>query len=107
MTERMKMVKIHGGYHLAFTEQQNEMIRKDLLNETLNCAVTIGMRKTSVEQLTEAVGIAKGSFYKFFPSKEMVFFAAPESIQWCVAPARNCLSKSKNCRLAVFQKVAS
>lgn len=65
---------------MAFTEQKNEMIRKDLLDEALHCAVTIGMRKTSVEQLTEAAGIAKGSFYKFFPSKEMLFFAVLENI---------------------------
>ena len=35
--------------NLAFTEQKNEMIRKDLLDEALRCAVTIGMRRTSVE----------------------------------------------------------
>ena len=38
------------------------------------------MKKTSVEQLTKAVGIAKGSFYKFYESKEMLFFAVLESI---------------------------
>lgn len=65
---------------MAFTEQQGERIRKDLLDEALRCAVTIGMRKTSVEQLTEAAGIAKGSFYKFFPTKEMLFFAVLENI---------------------------
>ena len=65
---------------MAFTEQKNEVIRKILLEEALHCAVTIGMRKTSVEQLTEAAGIAKGSFYKFFPSKELLFFAVLENI---------------------------
>ncbi len=80
MTKRTKTVKRIGGYPLAFTEQKNEMIRKDLLDEALHCAVTIGMRKTSVEQLTEAAGIAKGSFYKFFPSKELLFFAVLENI---------------------------
>ena len=38
------------------------------------------MKKTSVDQLTKAVGIAKGSFYKFYESKEMAFFAVLESI---------------------------
>ena len=33
------------------------------------------MRKTAVDQLTQAVGIAKGSFYKFYASKELLFFA--------------------------------
>ena len=38
------------------------------------------MKKTSVDQLTKAVGIAKGSFYKFYESKEMLFFAVLENI---------------------------
>ena len=49
---------------MAFTDEQNETIRKDLIREARRCGITIGMRKTSVEQLTNAVGISKGSFYK-------------------------------------------
>lgn len=33
-----------------------------------------------MDQLTKAVGIAKGSFYKFYESKEMLFFAVLEGI---------------------------
>ena len=47
---------------MAFTDEQNERIRRDLIREARRCGVTIGMRKTSVEQLTNAVGISKGSF---------------------------------------------
>ena len=59
---------------MAFTDYETEQLRKALLKETRRCAVTLGMKKTSVEQLTKAVGIAKGSFYKFYESKEMLFF---------------------------------
>jgi len=80
---------------LAFTEQKNEMIRKDLLDEALRCAVTVGIRKTSVEQLTEAVGISKGSFYKFFESKELLFFAVLEDIHTeCFAAAQKSLQEN-------------
>ena len=65
---------------MAFTEEQNELIRNDLIREARRCGVTVGMRKTSVEQLTAAVGISKGSFYKFFDSKELLFFAVLEDI---------------------------
>ena len=65
---------------MAFTEEQNETIRRDLIREARCCGVTVGMRKTSVDQLTKAVGIAKGSFYKFYESKEMLFFAVLEGI---------------------------
>jgi len=63
---------------LAFTDFETEHLRKALLKETRHCAVTLGMKKTSVDQLTRAVGIAKGSFYKFYESKEMLFFAVLE-----------------------------
>ena len=65
---------------MAFSERQNETIRRALIQEARHCAVIIGMRKTSVEQLTEAAGISKGSFYKFFDSKEMLFFAVLEDV---------------------------
>ena len=65
---------------MAFTEYETEQLRKALLKETRRCAVTLGMKKTSVDQLTKAVGIAKGSFYKFYESKEMLFFAVLENI---------------------------
>lgn len=33
-----------------------------------------GMRKTSIDELVQRVGISKGSFYAFFLSKEMLFY---------------------------------
>lgn len=33
-----------------------------------------GLRKTNVEELTAAAGISKGAFYRFFDSKEELFF---------------------------------
>lgn len=65
---------------MAFSDFETEQIRKALLEETRRCAVTLGMRKTSVEQLTQAVGISKGSFYRFYESKERLFFAVLEDI---------------------------
>ena len=72
---------------MAFTDYETEQLRKALLKETRRCAVTLGMKKTSVDQLTKAVGIAKGSFYKFYESKEMLFFAVLEN-----HPLRKCFS---------------
>ena len=65
---------------MAFSQEENALIRQSLLAEGRRCAVTVGMRKTSVEQLTEAAGISKGSFYKYFASKEMLFLAVLEDI---------------------------
>ena len=57
---------------MAFTDEQNEQIRNDLIRAARRYGITIGMRKTSVEQLTEAVGISKGSFQQLFGIKEFV-----------------------------------
>lgn len=65
---------------MAFSDYETGQIRKALLSEARRCAVTLGMRKTSVEQLTQAAGISKGSFYRFYESKELLFFAVLEGI---------------------------
>lgn len=41
-------------------------------------AATIGMKKTTVDQLSERAGISKGAFYKFYDSKESLFFEIVE-----------------------------
>ena len=87
---------------MAFTEEQNEKIRNDLICEARHCGITIGMRKTSVEQLTNAAGISKGSFYKFFDSKELLFFAVLEDIHTeCFAAAQ------KNAAVAPADRAAA
>ena len=40
---------------MAFTDYETEQLRKALLKETRHCAVTLGMKKTFVDQLTKAV----------------------------------------------------
>ena len=82
---------------MAFTDEQNKQIRNDLIWEARRCGITIGMRKTSVERLTEAVGISKGSFYKFFDSKELLFFAVLENIHTeCFMAAQKSLQENES-----------
>ena len=40
---------------MAFTDYETEQLCRALLKETRHCAVTLGMKKTSVDQLTKAV----------------------------------------------------
>jgi len=53
-----------------FNDQEKEQIRQKLLAAGRNSFQTFGLRKTSVEDLTKAAGIAQGSFYLFYASKE-------------------------------------
>ena len=90
---------------MAFTDYESEQLKKALLKEARHSAVTIGMKKTSVDQLTKAVGIAKGSFYKFFESKEMLFLAVLEDIHselYAVADK----ALSENCSITKAERAA-
>lgn len=54
----------------AFTEEESKRIRQELILAGIRLSKELGIQKMSVEKLTAAVGIAKGSFYLFFGSKE-------------------------------------
>ena len=54
----------------AFTDEKLEHIRSALIQAGIRLSKELGLQKMSVEKLTAAVGIAKGSFYMFFGSKE-------------------------------------
>ncbi|WP_410770898.1 TetR/AcrR family transcriptional regulator [Fontibacillus sp. BL9] len=57
-----------------FSEQQREWVYQKLLSEGRRSFEIFGLKKTSVEELTKAAGIAQGTFYKFFNSKEELLF---------------------------------
>ena len=54
----------------AFTEEESKRIRQELILAGISLSKELGVQRMSVEKLTAAVGIAKGSFYLFFGSKE-------------------------------------
>ena len=71
MTENRKTVTERGNdVPTAFTDEELEHIRSALIQAGIRLSKELGLQKMSVEKLTAAVGIAKGSFYMFFGSKE-------------------------------------
>ena len=58
----------------AFSEEERATIRAQLLEKGREMLAVYGVRKTSVDDLVNAVGISKGAFYLFFNSKEEMFF---------------------------------
>jgi AcrR family transcriptional regulator len=58
----------------GFTEKETAAIRAKLKETAQKCASSIGMRKTTVDDLCEHADISKGAFYKFYESKESLFF---------------------------------
>ena len=65
----------------AFTTEEKEVIRKKLHKVAKECLQRYGVKKTTVDQMAAMVDISKGSFYTFYSSKEMLFFAILEEYQ--------------------------
>ena len=58
----------------GFTEAEQDRIRERLYAEAERLATARGIRRTTIAEIAEAGGIAKGSFYRFARSKEEFFF---------------------------------
>lgn len=54
----------------AFSAQERELIQAKLFAAAFDEFSKHGLRRTNVASLASAAGIAKGSYYLFFPSKE-------------------------------------
>lgn len=65
----------------GFTDQEKSRIRRELLSVGTRKLLTVGVRKTTVEDLAYSVNISKGAFYKFFDSKEALFFSVIEEME--------------------------
>lgn len=55
---------------IAFTEEEMTKLRHELILAGIRLSRELGLQRMSVEKITSAVEIAKGSFYIFFDSKE-------------------------------------
>lgn len=65
----------------AFDENEKELIREKLKKVAEECLLKYGVKKTTVGQLVQMAGISKGSFYNFYPAKEVLFFIVLEEYQ--------------------------
>ena len=55
-------------------ERERTVIRSNLRKAAAECLAATGISKTSVDTLVKKAGIAKGTFYLFYESKEILFF---------------------------------
>jgi len=65
----------------AFNEHERKVIRQKLIEKGRELFGTLGLKKTSIEDLAQAAGISKGSFYAFFDSKEELYLEIIESLE--------------------------
>ncbi len=58
----------------GFSKRERKIIKNELLVKGKDLFERYGLKRTRIKDLTEAVGIAMGSFYLFYNSKEELFF---------------------------------
>ena len=58
----------------AFTQEQQYEIEQKLRQAAEKMLIDTPYHAIKVEDLSKAAGISKGSFYKFFPAKELLFY---------------------------------
>ena len=64
----------------ALTEQEKCKLCKRLLEKGKAIVISQGIKKVSVDDITKAAGMAKGSFYQHFESKEAFLYELIEDI---------------------------
>jgi AcrR family transcriptional regulator len=57
----------------AFSDEEKRQIQQTLLDTGRELFLRYGLKKTTIEDLTQPAGIAKSSFYTFFDSKEALY----------------------------------
>lgn len=65
----------------AFTEKDRATIRARLLDSAAELFGRYGLKKTAVDDIVKAAGVAKGTFYQFFPSKEALYFEILDALE--------------------------
>lgn len=63
-----------------FDDREQAEIRARLIAAGSNRFRTGGVSRTTVDELARAAGISKGSFYRFYPGKEALFFEILEEV---------------------------
>ena len=64
-----------------YSQEKRQEIREQIMDMGLELIKQYGMRKMSIEQITKKVGIAQGTFYNFFDSKEILVYELANAYQ--------------------------
>ncbi len=79
-----------------FSENEKQRIHSKLLLEGERLFTTYGIKKVTIDELVDAVGIAKASFYTFYESKEYLYLDIVQNIQQQIFTELSTLLKSNS-----------
>lgn len=65
----------------SLRDQQKELIRTTLIEVGMDLLQSQGLAETTVEQITRAAGVSKGTFYNYFETKEDLLVAGMAMLQ--------------------------
>ncbi|MBU5484057.1 TetR/AcrR family transcriptional regulator [Clostridium sp. MSJ-11] len=57
-----------------FTLEEREKIKEDIITKGKQLFTVYGLKKTSIDDIVQSCDIGKGTFYRFFKSKEELYF---------------------------------
>ena len=66
---------------VAFTQEQKDEIQGKLIAAGFDLSTTIGFKKMTIAKITKAAGVAVGSFYLFYDSKESFVLALIREVE--------------------------
>ena len=90
---------------LIFSPDEREKIRQELLDQGERMMLEAGITKMNLEKLASSAGIAKGTFYNFFKTKQHFILAIIRRYQARRAQALSEEVKSKNGSLSLNEAI--
>ncbi|MFZ5946073.1 MAG: TetR/AcrR family transcriptional regulator [Bacillota bacterium] len=74
-------------------QQQREQVKKNILDTSIAIFREKGYENTTIDEITKSIGIAKGTFYNFYPSKSeiLISWAAQKFQKIAMHIKLNCL----------------
>jgi AcrR family transcriptional regulator len=85
---------------LGRRERRQNETRDRLMHAALRLFAQRGMAETSVEDITEAADVGKGTFFNYFPSKEHLLIAFG---QYQVRKVEAALSEGRDAKISIHQ----
>lgn len=64
-----------------FSDNEREIIQQKLMQEGERLFTAFGLKKVTIDEIVQATGIAKGSFYSFYTNKEHLFMDIAAHLQ--------------------------
>jgi hypothetical protein len=64
-------------------ERRTVETRESLFRAALDLFARKGFTETTVEDITEAADVGKGTFFNYFPSKDHILLAPVSALAWC------------------------